>query len=346
MIEKKFFGKTKTGEDVYEYIIFNDKIQVNVLSYGAVIKNLLYKGKDIVLGYDNLCDYEDNPNYFGTNIGRCSNRIENANFTIDGKQYTVEANDRGNHLHGGSNAIHKKIWTLKNLTQESMTLKHIQRQEDDGYPGDLTIYAHFEIKDDKLFLKYEYSCNENSVADITGHSYFNLNSKDDILSHKLKLNSSFVTVFDEFKITTGQINPVNDTAFDFRQNTSIGENLDKNKEELEASRGYDHNFIVDVKTDDIVQEDENLNLNATITDDYDKLSLKVYSNSPCFQLYTGNFIEDVKGKANKIYNNYAGLCIEPQFIPNSINMPVFNSPKIIKDKLYKKIICYKFNELK
>ena len=357
MIQKKFFGKILKQEQINEYIIFNEKLQLNILDYGAIIRKFIYKGKDIVLGYDDLQDYEDNIHYFGASIGRCANRIEKGRFRLDGKIYDLEQNNDINHLHGGSNGLHKQVWSLESLTQESLILKRVQKSQDDNYPGDLTIYAKFILQDDSLIINYEYSNNENSIADLTSHSYFNLDAKGDIRMHKVYLNSSLVNNINEIMIPTGEVTHTIDTAFDFTKFQNLGDMLEKNKLELESPRGYDHNFIIDTKNKNIKNiedrfgdissfgyKNQDLNLNAIISNSNSSLTMAVYSNTPCFQLYTGNFIDNVKGKNGNIYNKHAGLCIEPQLVPNSINMPVFSSPKIEEDKLYNRFIAYRFFE--
>lgn len=357
MIQKNFFGETLKQEQIYEYIIFNDKLQLNILDYGAIIRKFIYKGKDIVLGYDNLQDYEDNPNYFGASVGRCANRIERGRFELDGKIYDLEQNNDINHLHGGSNGLHKQVWSLESLTQESLILKRIQKSQDDNYPGDLIIYAKFILQGDSLIINYEYSSNENSVADLTSHSYFNLDENEDIRMHKLYLNSSLVNNIDEFLIPTGELTDTLGTAFDFTQFQNLGYMIEKNKSELEIPKGYDHNFVIDTKNkhlkniQDVFEDissfgykNQDLNLNAVISNSNSSLSMAVYSNTPCFQLYTGNFIDNIKGKNGNIYHKHAGVCIEPQFVPNSVNMPAFSSAKIEKDKLYNRFIVYRFFE--
>ena len=48
--------------------------------------------------------------YFGCLVGRYANRIANAKFTLDGKEYTLAANNGGNTLHGGLKGFDKVIW--------------------------------------------------------------------------------------------------------------------------------------------------------------------------------------------------------------------------------------------
>ncbi|MGP1410828.1 MAG: aldose epimerase family protein [Peptoanaerobacter stomatis] len=362
-IEKKLFGKTSSNQDIYEYILSNKNISVHIIQYGAIIKNLIYKDKDIVLGYDELSDYEDNPNYFGATIGRCANRIEKGLFTINKTHYKLEQNNGENHLHGGSNGLHKQIWEViaeqTHTSYAKLVLKLVQKEEYDGYPGNLTIFAIFFLTQDSLIVNYTYKSDIDSIANLTAHPYFNLSGEKNILSHKIILNSKLYTNSDGY-IPSGEILSVEKTPFDFTNIVQIGENLDKYAKQLSFTRGYDHNFVLEKKSEYIEFEalkipvsnktdieevsDINFILNGIISNESNSLNILIYSDAPCFQLYTGNFIDNIKGKYNNIYNKYAGVCIEPQFAPNAINTPNFESTKIFANHDYSRNICYKITE--
>ena len=51
--------------------------------------------------------YRDNPPYFGCTVGRCTNRIANAKFSIGGTEYNVSKNIDPHHLHGGLEGFNK-----------------------------------------------------------------------------------------------------------------------------------------------------------------------------------------------------------------------------------------------
>ena len=75
--EIKPFGETSFGDLVFEYVLSEEKgISVSIISYGAAVRSvILPSGKDIVLGFDSISDYESHDKYMGATVGRCANRI-------------------------------------------------------------------------------------------------------------------------------------------------------------------------------------------------------------------------------------------------------------------------------
>ena len=73
----RLFGISSGGEEVYEYILENDcGLKLSVISYGAAVRSIvLPDGRDIVLGFDTIEDYERHDKYMGAVVGRCANRI-------------------------------------------------------------------------------------------------------------------------------------------------------------------------------------------------------------------------------------------------------------------------------
>ena len=119
MIKKSYsFEKNGVINDVYT--LKNAKgAQVDILTYGARILRILVpdrKGKlgDVVVGCKTPeAYYEENP-YFGATIGRYGNRIGGAKFTLNGKEYTLEANEGNNSLHGGTTEdFSRVVWNAE-----------------------------------------------------------------------------------------------------------------------------------------------------------------------------------------------------------------------------------------
>ena len=115
-IEKSPFGTTVEGIDVNEYTLSNQQgMEVSIINYGGIITSWTAKDKngvyeDIVLGYNELSEYEKETPYFGAIIGRYGNRIAKGKFSIDGKEYTLAVNNGENHLHGGMKGFDKVVW--------------------------------------------------------------------------------------------------------------------------------------------------------------------------------------------------------------------------------------------
>src|SRR5262249_27630529 len=104
----KPFGKSTEGAMIEEYTLTNKNgVVLKLINRGATIAELHVPEKsgklaDVVLGFDNVADYESDKNqYFGCTAGRYANRIAKGKFTIDGNMYQLAINNGPNHLHGG-----------------------------------------------------------------------------------------------------------------------------------------------------------------------------------------------------------------------------------------------------
>ena len=114
------FG-TADGQPVELYTLRNSKgAEATIMTYGGIVQSLKMPDRngaygDIVLGFDTLNDYTKDSYvkacpYFGALIGRYGNRIGGAKFTLDGKTYTLAANNGPNSLHGGLKGFDKVVW--------------------------------------------------------------------------------------------------------------------------------------------------------------------------------------------------------------------------------------------
>lgn len=312
------------------YTITNHNIKVELSNLGAIIKKIMVPHNDqeidIVLGFDNEKQYlENDSTYFGAVIGRNANRIEDSIFNIEGKQFNIESNDGDNNLHSGSSGFHTRIWDVVSHNEYSITFSLLSPHLDQGFPGELKMEVTYALNDDNaLEVTYKGQSDRLTVFNPTNHGYFNLNGHDsgDVLHHKLWLNSDKYSELNDESIPTGKQLEVTDTNMDFTNLRMISE--DKLDE-------YDDNFILN--SSDIHQKA------ATLIGDVTGIQMDVYTNSPCIQLYTGNGLDDVHGKNGTVYNKHAGVCLETQFEPNSVNS---NHPPLIDGELEYKTI-YKFS---
>ena len=71
---------------------------------------------DVVLGFKQVEEYmKAGEPYHGAIVGRICGRINNASFVLNGNTYTLAENDGfgtpvKNHLHGGFEGFHSKVW--------------------------------------------------------------------------------------------------------------------------------------------------------------------------------------------------------------------------------------------
>jgi aldose 1-epimerase len=317
-------------------------LTAEIITFGGTITSLQVPDRDgklvdVVLGYDNLGQYEsqDNP-YFGSVIGRYANRIAKGRFTLNGVEYTPAVNNGPNHLHGGIKGFDKVVWNAQVIEEAdgpALKLTYLSKDGEEGYPGNLTCTVIYALtNDNELKINYEAVTDKATVVNLTNHSYFNLAGYDsgDILGHELMLNADSFTPSDENLIPTGEIKSVKGTAMDFTKPTIIGSRIGQVK------GGYDHNYVLNSK-------DGSLALAARAYEAKTGRVLEVYTTEPGVQFYTGNFLDgSIKGKG-RVYNKHNGFCLETQRFPDSPNKPQFPSAILNPGQTYTHTTVIKFS---
>ena len=240
MIEKRFLQTTEKG-DVYAYTLENKNgLKAEILNLGGVVRRLVFDGVDVVLGRDNYQKNLYGNGYFGALIGRNSNRIEGCEFEIDGKKYTVSANDSGrnNNLHGGEEGFNAKLWEVSALDDDepSLVLKTVSKDGEEGFPANAYVTVTYTLtKENALRIHYHGEADGDIILNMTNHSYFNLNghTSGSIKNHKMQLNCDFYTPITKYVVPDGRVLSVKDTVFDFTEAKTIGRDIDKADEQLE-----------------------------------------------------------------------------------------------------------------
>ncbi|MFM8271298.1 MAG: aldose epimerase family protein [Gemmata sp.] len=340
---------------VFQYTLINKNgVTLKCIDYGAIITELHVpdrNGKlaDVVLGFDKLDDYRKGHPYFGTNAGRVANRIANAKFKLEDKEYTVtKGNEKDAHtLHGGREGFDKKFWQGKaslTATGPSVTFKRTSPDGEEGYPGALAAEVTYTLTDNnELVVDFRATTTKTTLCNLAHHSYFNLSghSAGDIKSHEVQIAAKNYTPADETLIPSGKISPVAGTPFDFTKAKAIGVDLVKAGG---TPIGFDLNYVLDKGTTARPE------LAARVTDPKSGRVLEVLSTEPGLQFYTGNFLDGTnKGKGGAVYNQYNGFCMEPQKFPNSINVPEWKDKSNVvlrPGETYKQTTVYQFGVAK
>jgi aldose 1-epimerase len=332
------------GKAVTEYTITNTNgVQVGIINYGGTITKILVpdrKGEmgDVVTGFASLEGFlqKGNP-YFGALIGRYGNRIANAKFTLDGKEYTLAGNDNGNSLHGGNKGYDKVYWNIeKQSGDSSLKLTYLSKDGEEGYPGNLNIEVIYTLSSDNgLRLDYTATTDKATPVNLTSHAYFNLSGGTDstISGHVLMLNADKYTPVTNKLIPTGKMDPVKGTAMDFTTAKTIGRDIAQVK-----GGGYDHNWILN-------KTGNNLELAATLADTSNGRFMEVWTTEPGIQFYSGNFLDGklTGTKGAQKYVKHGALCLETQHYPDSPNQTVFPSTILKPGETYKHTTVYKFS---
>jgi aldose 1-epimerase len=347
---KKTFGKTPDGQAVELYILTNrGGTEVAITTFGGAIVSLKVpdrhgKFADVVLGYDTLDGYVNDKSSFGPIIGRYANRIGHAQFSLDGKTYTLAKNNGENSLHGGIKGFSKQVWTAKELSSkdaQSLELSYLSKDGEEGFPGNLKVAVIYTLMDTNA-LKIEYSAttDKKTVVNLTNHSYFNLSGagSGDVLNTMLTIQADKFTPVDASMIPTGELRDVQGTPFDFRKTTAIGARINQDDEQLKLGNGYDHNFVVRGGGG------ASAVLAARAVDPSSGRVLEVWTTEPGVQLYTGNFLDGkTRGKAGKTYAPRTAFCLETQHYPDSPNKPNFPSVVLNPGERYHTTSIYKFS---
>ncbi|WNO55207.1 aldose epimerase family protein [Stakelama saccharophila] len=351
-VSKRSFGTLPDGRTVEAVTLSNDHgVSATVITYGAALQALILpdaqgEPADITLGYSDIEDYLEQPQYFGATVGRFANRVARGTFVIDGKTYHTPLNDGDNTLHGGTKGFDKVLWDVVGTRDDdtaSVTMRYVSPDGDMGYPGKLTVNATYALDDhDQLTITYTATTTKPTVVNISNHSYWNLSgegSANGAMADLLTIPADYYTPTDATAIPTGELRAVEGTVFDFRKPRAIGARVrDGDDPQIVYGRGYDHNFVIGRK----VAKD--IHLMAKVRDPASGRGFELWSNQPGLQFYSGNFLDGTTmGKARKIYREGDAIVLEPQLFPDTPNQPKFGSARLDPGETYRNVIVYKFS---
>ncbi len=349
-IKKKLFGTLSDGTEVYSYTMRNaNGMKVKILSYGGVIAQIKVPDKkgtftDVVGGYDCLDSYVRGDGYQGALIGRWGNRIAKGKFTLEGKEYSLFINNGVNHLHGGEFGFNAKVWdvTEKDGDEPMLVLHILSPDGDEGYPGALDLTVTYKLSaQNGLSIRYEATTDKTTVLNLTNHTYFNVAGYASGSVHPLILwiDADTYLPTDETLIPTGEIRSVAGTPFDFRVPKTVGRDIGADCEDLRIAGGYDHclNFAGGETAEPIKR--------AELYDPESGRVMEVYTDQPCVQLYSGNFLTNeefpFKGGYKQVPQTF--LCLETQHMPDSINHEGFTNCILKPDEKYDHTTEYRFS---
>ncbi len=339
---QKAFEKSINGKPANLYWLKNENISIGICNYGARITHFIIskedKEIDITLGFNAIDDYlaQESEFYYGVTVGRFANRIEDAKFNLNDKTVNLEANNGGNSLHSGSVAFHNKIWDIKEVKNNSISLFLTSPDGEGGFPGTLTCDLIFTLtEEDELIINYNAKTDKDTVVNLTNHAYFNLNGEGSgtILNHQFSINAQEFVPIKENCIPKGDFADVTNTPFDFREPKEIVKDIDLDNEQIKFGNGYDHSFCIN--------QTELLNFAASAKGDKTGLTLEVFTTQPAMQFYTGNYLNGDIGKSSAPYNARTGFCFETQHHPDSPNQPKFPSTVLKAGAEFKSTTVYK-----
>ena len=346
-VHKKLFGQTKKGEPVYLFTLSTENIKISVSEYGAAIVSMLVRDRegcfrDVVLGFDSVSQYEEDPLFLGATIGRTSGILSDAGFYLGGVRCHLEKQD-GQHFHGGPHGFAKRLWQGKtDDTGLRMTLSSADGEG--GYPGNLEVSVTFLLDmNDSLIIRYAAVSDSDTCLNMTNHTYFNLNGHDSgpCTEHQLTVAADRFIPVDKDQIPFGTQNSVVNTPFDFRQQHAIGERIQSPSEQIKWMKGYDHYLVFQ---EACLSDAPVIRLSSFTSG----ISMTVSTSMPGVYLYTGNGFKKpgISGKKNCLYGPHAGVAIETQFYPDGPNHAGFICPILRAYEKYRHETRYRFEAVK
>lgn len=341
---KKDFGITQKGEYASLYTLSNKKgMKIAVSDYGATLVSILTADKDgrirdVVLGYDDVAGYEKGGAFFGAIIGRNANRIKGACFTINGKTYELTQNNFKNNLHSGLDFYSKRMWKVEEADEKHIMLTLDSPDGDQGYPGALDMKVTYTLDEENgLTIHYEAVPDQDTVINMTNHSYFNLNGhkSGSVLHHRMQLLSDAFTPADAQSIPTGEVCSVDGTPMDFRSTKELGAEIDAAYEPLILGNGYDHNWVL--------KNEGRFDKVAEVTGDESGIVMEVWTDRPGVQVYTANFLENEAGRNGAVYQKRDAVCLETQNYPDAVHQKNFPEAICKKGETYDTKTAYRFH---
>ena len=379
---KKPFGRTKNGEEAHLYFISADSrdagpgeasretrketfgetpekpgIQVALTDFGAGIVSILVPDQngnpvDVVPGYENAAGYEKSSAAFGATVGRVANRISGAKFSLGGKVYELDRNDGDNCNHSGFDGYHKRLWKVSEATGSSVTFEMESPDGDQGFPGNLRLTVSYRVTDTQtLRITYSAEADQDTPLSVTNHCYFNLNghASGTILDHTMQI---FAQAYTPLKgpdyLVDGSVAPVRGTPLDFASPKKIGQDIDSADLQIVYGDGYNHNYVLSGAGDDMGAADRGPSGHrakkpaARAQGDQTGIVLKVYTDMPCVQFYTGNALETETGKDGAAYGRRIGFALETQCAPDCVNQPGLGSCILRAGETFGSVTEYRF----
>lgn len=275
------------------------RMQVSVLSFGAITRDWRIGGRSIILGYDDPADYGDDPFSLGIIAGRVANRIANGRFQLGGTEVVLPLNDGANHLHGGPRGLGKRHWQMEaDTAANAVRLTFVSGHGDGGYPGRAAFEVVVTLNERRLSYEMRAEVDRPTPINLAQHNYYNLTGGE-IWDHTLQIAAEEFLPTRPDGIPLGNRAPVAETAHDFRNKRRIGE-VDP------SHAGTDHCMVLSGAQP------------AAVLTAPGAPELHFFTDQPGLQVYTGQHLRGPHAP-------FSGLCLEPEGFPDAVNHPAFPS---------------------
>ncbi|HBK82921.1 MAG TPA: galactose-1-epimerase [Flavobacterium sp.] len=325
-----------TTEAAWYKITNKNGIEATILNYGATLTSLkipLENGEivDVVLGFSKFEEYVQSfeisgSPYFGAIVGRYAGRINNGSFILNGKKIQLNKNNGNNTLHGGFKNFSNSFWRLKTISNQEnpfVTLEYCSPENEEHFPGQLTVEVTYTLtEENEIKVSYFASTSEDTIINLTQHSYFNLDGHDsDVLNQKLEVYSDKILETNLELIPTGSFIDLENHLFNY-------------KKQKNCPASIDTTFVLN---------DEKA---AQLISEKNKIKMTVITTQPAVHIYVGGSCSNIiKGKENSNYHKTSGICFETQNFPDAPNHNNFPNAVLKKGETYQHHTTFKFEKI-
>lgn len=339
------YGLLSTGKSVERITLESSTLRVEVITWGARIASIRsndHAGQpgEVVLGFDDVADYESDRDYLGACVGRFANRIAGGTFTLDGTRHELPTNEGPTTLHGGPEGFDRRLWKAEvGPAPSSVRLHRVSDDREMGFPGRLEVSVTYTVDGNDLVVGYEARTDTPTVVNLTNHTYFNLTGSGTVEHQRIVVDGARFLPVDETLIPTGELSDVEGTPFDLRTATRIGDRVRGGDEQLRRTRGFDHTWVLD----DSASEPGGTRRAARVDDPRSGRFLEVWTDRPGIQFYSGNFLDGtLRGRDGLGYRQTDALCLEPHNFPDAPNHDHFPTAVLRPGEVYQARDIYRF----
>ena len=317
------FGTASTGDTVEKITISAGDLTVGILTWGAIIHDVRLAGVDrsLTLGAYDMADYEGELLHHGSLIGPIANRISTARVKLDGMMYELERNQDGRvHLHSGSEATHRRNWTVADRSDSQVTLICELPDGACGLPGNRVITVTYRVETPAtLVMEITGTTDETTAMNFASHPFWNLDGTDTWAGHELQIVADHYLPVDDACCPTGEVEDVTGTRFDLREMRAVVPGVDQ----------FDHNFCL---------ADRNVPLHDVVTlQGASGVAMVMATTAPGLQVY------DNAGAVRPGRQAYEGLVFEAQHWPDAPNHAGFPSIIVKPNEVYAQTTSFRFS---
>lgn len=299
---------------------------------------------DVALGYRDPLDYMYDGPCAGKTPGRYANRIAAGRFSIDGETYQLAINNGPNALHGGPEGFQNQIWDAEILS-DGVRFTYVSKDGEEGYPGTLTAVVEYTLEREfnRLNIDIRATTDKPTVVNLTNHTYWNLRGEASgtALDHVMTMLCSRFLPGDDTLIPSGEMAPVAGTPMDFTVPKRLGQDVKADFPAINYAKGYDSSWVVDNwekgKYQDCI---------VTLDEPESGRRLEIGSTQPAAHVYTGNWLSGSPlGKSGRSYEDYDGVAVEMQGMPDAPNKPQFPGQLLRPGETYHHAITFTFKTI-